>query len=98
MGDERIRESDVEQAQAGNIRRHRHDDVSLAADHTMKMVMATRLPVTSISFYKDGRIKRVTIDGGGWVPALQVQEILAIEEAIQLLREHPIGVVYQRKE
>lgn len=58
-----------------------------------KEVLAIRLPVTSIEFYKDGRIKRITIDGGGWVPALQVREIQAIEEAIRLLREHPMEVV-----
>ena len=41
MGDERVRESDVEQAQAGNIRRHRHDDVSLGSllgDHVLGMI------------------------------------------------------------
>lgn len=31
MDDGRIRESDVGEAQAGNIRRHRHHDVSLNA-------------------------------------------------------------------
>lgn len=59
-----------------------------------QLVMAARLPVTSIEFYEDGRIKRITLEGSGkWAPALQVQEILAMEEAIRLLREHPMEVL-----